>query len=256
MVGLLGPHGPAVDQGDPLHAEPLLQQAPLRPHIVDMAHHPAVLGQAQGAVAGAAGAAVAELAHQHHAPALRIEDRAHHPRDVFWPGAVGAGVEHQVGAIGVEAAVHPVVEAGIPQLLATGEAKGPQLEELIPSPSATDPAAWVTRAGPERRDRPGSDGAPPGSLGRCAPGGGRCAGGLSPGHETAPRRTGGAPRDRACSTSASAAAPGCGWCGCWPGRHHCCCSRRARPAARSAAGAGPGPAAAARTRAGTRSPWH
>ena len=115
VPGLLGPHRPAIDQGRNLHPEHLLQQAPLGPHVVGMADGPMALLQSEAAVGGAAGAAVAELTDQHHAPAPRVEHRPHRPVDVLRPGAVGTGVEHQIGALWIGSAVDAVIQSGVRQ---------------------------------------------------------------------------------------------------------------------------------------------
>jgi hypothetical protein len=60
--------------------------------------------------------------------AFGIEDRAHHPGDVLRPSAVGAGIEHQVGALGIQLAEDAVIELGGAQGFAAGEGKGAEIE--------------------------------------------------------------------------------------------------------------------------------
>ena len=123
LVGLLGPHRPAVDQGEPFNAEHLRQQLSLGCDVVAVAHHPALFGQAHGAVAGAAGGAVAEHASNHDAPALRIQHRAGQPGQILGPGPIGGGHQDQVGALGVELADLEVGELGLRQGVAAGQGK-------------------------------------------------------------------------------------------------------------------------------------
>ena len=127
LVGLLGTHRPAVDQGEPFDAEHLGQQSPLGGHVVAVAHHPALFGQAHGAVAGAAGGAVAEHASNHDAPALRIQHRPRQPGQILGPGPVGGGHQDQVGALGVELTDLEVGELGLRQGVAAGQGKVAEL---------------------------------------------------------------------------------------------------------------------------------
>ena len=127
LVGLLGPHRPAVDQGEPFDAEYLRQQSPLGGHVVALAHHPALLRQAHGAVAGAAGGAVAKHASNDNAPALRIQHRPRQPGQILRAGAVGGGHQDQVGAIGVDFADLQVGDLGLRQGVAAGQGKVAEL---------------------------------------------------------------------------------------------------------------------------------
>ena len=154
VVGLLGPHRPAIDQSRPLHAEHLLQQPDLGPQVVAVIDRPAARAQRRTAIAGAAGAAIAELAHQHHAVLAGIEDRPHRPGDVLRPGAVGAGIEHQVGALAIQLAEHAVIELGGAHGFAAGQGKGAELKAAcVGEVHGLDPFEDV-RCAPERRCPP------------------------------------------------------------------------------------------------------
>ena len=132
VVRLLRPHGPAVDQGRRLNAEGLLQEPPLGADIVDVAEAPAVLPQAEGTVARAAGAPPPELADLNDAPARRVEHRTHQPVQVVRPAAVGAGVEDHIGAAWLDGAVHPILQVGLRQHSAALEGEITEGEALVP----------------------------------------------------------------------------------------------------------------------------
>ena len=136
VVAQLRPHRPPEDESGRLHPEHLLQQAHLGAHVIDVADAPTLLRQAHGAVARAAGASVAELAHHHHAPTPRIKDRTHQPIDILRPEAVGGGHQYKVGAVGRRLAEHPVGQMGLLQLLAAGEAKAAQRKHRVAAGAA------------------------------------------------------------------------------------------------------------------------
>ena len=105
MIGLLGAHRPAVDGMKPPDPPLLLQQPPLRVHVVERRDE----RRPVGVVGRAAREPVPEHVRDDDEPALRIEDTvgADQPLQVHVLGGVAGGVEDHVVASGSERPVRP-----------------------------------------------------------------------------------------------------------------------------------------------------
>ena len=131
LVGLLAPHGPAVDQGWLVGANQLQQQAPLGGDVVVVAGNPAGFGQAHLTVAGATRHAIAKHVGNHDAVALRIEHRTGQPGEVAMAGPVGGGHQDQVAALGIGLADLGIANPGIAEGFAAAQGEGTQLQQAV-----------------------------------------------------------------------------------------------------------------------------
>ena len=146
VIGLLGPHRPAIDQGRRLHRKYLFQQTALGMHVVDVTCGPAAVGKLPFGVAGAAGVAVAKLAHHHQTPAGRVENGSHQPGLIVGPGAIGGGHQHQIAAIGPQAAHGAITKLGLGQYGAAGQFEIAQLKPLLVTASHRHTSSFRTEA--------------------------------------------------------------------------------------------------------------